>query len=382
MNSFKESKKSKTTLKEIQVTSLCPGLKFDAPVYIDENNVFLLEGIPLKQNEIERLHLWDIKAVYTEGNIINDNSGQTLIPHDEVEFDEKIDENKYHGYYRTLIKKYEYVIADIKENITILPERVESIVRDLLSLLTEDNNAMIQLVLGGDKQSSPLVVNAVNCCIISICIGMQLKLLKHRIFELGIAALLHDIGMIRIPEEIYLKKSVLTKKEFDMIKHHLIYSYIIILNELGYHKDLAEYSLFHHENWDGSGYSKHLSGESIPLISRIIAVADTYSAIVGERSYKSRKSGYRAMKIITSHNGKRFDPGIIKAMLESVGFYPIGSIVRLNNSIVGKVVEFSTKSRFRPKIQILNDYHRSGIKKNDIIDLYESKNLFIESIVE
>ncbi|MBN2440550.1 MAG: HD-GYP domain-containing protein [Spirochaetales bacterium] len=379
MNITKKPNQKK--FKEIQVSNLCPGIKFDAPVYIDEDNLLLVQGMPLKQKEIERLHLWDIESVFTEGNIISENTPYNS-SHYNVVFDERIDENKYHSFYTTAINRFEEIILDIKDNIKVIPERIEAIVRDLLSLLSEDKNTLVQLVLRGRKKNNSLALSSVNCCIISMCIGMKRRLLKHRIFELGITALLHDIGMIRIPENIYNKKTALKESEFEVMKHHLIYSYIIILNELGYHKDIAEYSLFHHENWDGSGYSKHLTGEKIPLISRIIAVADTYVAMIADRPYKAHINGYEAMKTIISNNGQRFDPVIIRALLESVGFYPIGSIVRLNNYLVGRVIEFSTTNGFRPKVQIINESKERGIRKNEIVDLYESKNLFIESIVE
>ena len=88
------------------------------------------------------------------------------------------------------------------------------------------------------------------------------------------------------------------------------------------------------------------------------------------------------MKTIISNNGKRYDPVLVRALLESVGFYPIGSIVRLNNYIIGKVIEFSSNNGFRPKVEIIKEYQEKGTRKHEIVDLRESKNLFIESIVE
>ena len=211
---------------------------------------------------------------------------------------------------------------------------------------------------------------------------MKLKLLKHQIFKLGIAALLHDIGMIRIPENLVNKKENLTDEEFRIVKHHLVYSYIIIMNEIGYHKEIAEYTLFHHENWDGSGYSKKINGEKIPLISRIIAVADTYVALIHERPYKNRINGYQAMKTIIGNNGKRFDPAVIRALLKSIGVYPIGSIVQLNNYLVGKVIDFPSHNIFRPRIQFLKEYSEKGIKRYDILDLRKEEKLFIKNIME
>ena len=105
MKTIKKRGQKKLKFKEIYVSDLCPGIKFDAPVYIDEENLFLLEGIPLKQKEIERLHYWDIESVYTEGNIINERVTSAK-DKNNIEVDEKIEENKYQVYYDSVIRKY------------------------------------------------------------------------------------------------------------------------------------------------------------------------------------------------------------------------------------------------------------------------------------
>lgn len=381
MNFKAQEQQSLQDLKEIQVNDLYPGMMFDAPVYIDESNMLLVEGLPLKEKDIQRLYFWKIKTVYTEGTIITkqrDHYSDT----GGIELDESKGENKYQDYYFSAISRFEDILIDTKDNMKVIPERIDAIVRDLISLLENNKNLLIQLVLLSNKTKRTLAVNSVNCCIISLVIGLELRLLKHQLFSLGITALLHDIGMIRVPEKIRKKKGALTDEELRVVKHHLIYSYIIILNELEYHKEIAEFALFHHENWDGSGYSKKLIGEKIPFISRIISVADSYVAMINERPYKPRMSGYRAMKTIISNNGKRFDPVVIKALLKSVGVYPIGSIVQLNNYLVGKVIDFSSSNSFRPRIQFIKGYSERGIKKYDVIDLRVTENLYIKSIVE
>ncbi|MBN2534861.1 MAG: HD-GYP domain-containing protein [Spirochaetales bacterium] len=381
MNTQTRELKNLLGLKAIQVNDLYPGMMFDAPVYIDERNLLLLEELPLKEKEIQRLTFWDIKTVYTEGNIIDKKSDRYILT-GNTGYDENKEENKYKDYYFSAINRFEEILNDIKGNIKVIPERIDAIVRDIISLLENNKNLLLQLVLPSNKQKRTLAVNSVNCCIISLVIGLELKFLKYQLFSLGITALLHDIGMIRVPEKICLKKGALTGEEIRIIRHHLIYSYIIILNELEYHKDIAEYALFHHENWDGSGYSRKLAGEKIPFISRIISVTDSYVTMINERPYKPRMSGYMAMKTIISNNGKKFDPVVIKALLNSIGVYPIGSIVQLNSYLVGKVIEYSPGNGFRPKIQFLKGYSGKGIKKYDIIDLSITKDLFIKNIIE
>jgi len=130
------------------------------------------------------------------------------------------------------------------------------------------------------------------------------------------SASLHDVGKIKIRDDILLKKGRLTEDEFDIMKHHAIYGKMLIdslqskvPNQafLNYAKTLA-YS--HHERWDGNGYPEHLKGSDIPLQARMMALADVYDALVSDRPYKNAFSHEQAMKIISDGRGTQFDPDL------------------------------------------------------------------------
>ena len=131
------------------------------------------------------------------------------------------------------------------------------------------------------------------------------------------SALLHDVGKIKIRDNILLKKDRLTEEEFFNMKLHVEYGRNLleslqakVPNQtfLDYAKTLA-YS--HHERWDGTGYPKYLKGENIPLQARMMAIADVYDALVSERPYKAAHTHDRAMEIIAEGRGKQFDPELV-----------------------------------------------------------------------
>ena len=134
---------------------------------------------------------------------------------------------------------------------------------------------------------------------------------------------MHDIGKVGIPDAILLKPGKLTNEEFDIIKHHTLIggdaiktveaqvdgqSFLTLGREIAY---------YHHEKWDGSGYPKGLSGDSIPLSARIAAVADVYDALTSVRPYKKAFSHEKAVEIITRSNGAHFDPDVVRAFMET-----------------------------------------------------------------
>lgn len=135
--------------------------------------------------------------------------------------------------------------------------------------------------------------------------------------DLKVSSNLHDIGKIGVPESILDKPSVLSSGEFDVIKKHPQDGASIIEEIPGY-GNFIKGILFHHEAWDGSGYPFGLEGRGIPLMGRIIAVADVYDSLISDRPYRNGMSIEEALAILLSEKGKKLDPGIVDLMIEII----------------------------------------------------------------
>ena len=149
----------------------------------------------------------------------------------------------------------------------------------------------------------------------AISIGQRLSLSMSEMDELLIVANLHDIGKIGISEEILLKPSKLTDEEFEIIKTHTEKGYRIVKasNQLD---GIARGVLTHHERWDGNGYPLKLKGEDIPLVARIVCVADSYDVMTHDRAYKKAMSMEEAVEELKICSGRQFDPKIVKTFIE------------------------------------------------------------------
>lgn len=149
----------------------------------------------------------------------------------------------------------------------------------------------------------------------SLIIGQRLSLPMSVMDELTIVARLHDIGKIAISEEILLKSGNLTEEEFEVVKTHAEKGYRIIKasNQLD---NVAKGVLTHHERWDGTGYPLKLKGEGIPLIARIVSVADSYDSMRNNSIYKRPLSKEEAINELKRCSGKQFDPHIIKVFVD------------------------------------------------------------------
>jgi HD-GYP domain-containing protein (c-di-GMP phosphodiesterase class II) len=148
-------------------------------------------------------------------------------------------------------------------------------------------------------------------------IGKEMGFSDLQINKLKIIGLLHDIGKITIEEGILNKPGKLTDQEWDKIKRHPDIGYRILSTSFDL-MELADCILAHHERWDGTGYPKGLKGEAIPMVARIIALADSYDAMTSERPYRNALSEEEIIDEIQKKAGKQFDPKIARIFVEKV----------------------------------------------------------------
>jgi putative nucleotidyltransferase with HDIG domain len=148
-------------------------------------------------------------------------------------------------------------------------------------------------------------------------IGEELGMGFEDVEQLRFAGLLHDIGKTGLPGEILLKPSRLTADELAQVHSHAEIGASIV-DQIEFLKSLTPVILHHHEHWDGSGYPMGLSGEDIPLLARILCVADAFDAMTTKSSYKKRMPFATARKELEANVGTHFDPRVVGALLEAL----------------------------------------------------------------
>jgi putative nucleotidyltransferase with HDIG domain len=145
---------------------------------------------------------------------------------------------------------------------------------------------------------------------IAVAIGKEMNCTTEELDILNFSGMLHDIGKIGIRDDILLKPGRLTKEEFEKIKEHPSIGASIV-EQLGLWDREKEIIRCHHERWDGGGYPKGLKQEDIPVLARILSVADVYDAIASDRAYRKKMEEARILKIINEGAGSQFDPQVV-----------------------------------------------------------------------
>lgn len=210
--------------------------------------------------------------------------------------------------------------------------------------------------------------HSVNVAAICGVIGLGLHLKEEDLGSLVLAALLHDLGKVKIPLEILNKSERLTSKEYEIMKTHSTRSYEIIRDRFDISAKVKVAVLFHHENVDGSGYPRGLQLEKHTLFTRILHVADVYDALTSKRPYKNPYSPREAAEYLMGGSGTMFDRKVVDQLLKYVPFYPKGTEVKLTDGRSGIIYENSGIHNLRPIVRLFD---------GNMIDLAEKGNLNI-----
>lgn len=197
--------------------------------------------------------------------------------------------------------------------------------------------------------------HSVNVALLSIILGRAEGLDEESLNTLGLCAMLHDVGKVKIPNEILNKEGNLNDEEFAVMKMHTVHGKKLLLGQPGLPAIATEIALSHHEKVDGTGYPSGLTGDDIPYMVKLVAIVDAYDAMTSGRIYCEAQSPAEALRKIIKSKGVHHDPELVEKFIECIGVYPIGSIVELNSGELGIVLPDEDYNNLQPRVIIVTD---------------------------
>jgi Rne/Rng family ribonuclease len=203
-----------------------------------------------------------------------------------------------------------------------------------------------------------------------------------RLRDLGVGALLHDVGKLMVPQEIVNKTDRLTAGELAEVRKHAMYGFEALRKNPDVNLISAHCAFQHHERYDGSGYPRSLQNSDIHQFAQIVALADVYDALTADVSYRPAVSVYEALAIITRGAGSYFDPALVESFVANIAPYPIGSVVRLSDNRVGVVVDISQDCKTNPVVRVIADENKRRVNELVEIDLSKNSRLYVADVVE
>jgi HD-GYP domain-containing protein (c-di-GMP phosphodiesterase class II) len=211
--------------------------------------------------------------------------------------------------------------------------------------------------------------HCVNVAVLALAFGRYLGLGKEPLYRLGLGALLHDLGKMRIPPEVLNKPGRLTDEEFKIMRAHPELGHVLLRKSKDIPAESLDIVLYHHERLDGRGYPKGLSGADIGQLTKIVSIVDVYDAVTSDRVYHDGIAPATALKNLYNWAPNNFDVGLVEGFIRCIGIYPIGSLVQLNTREVGVVVASSEQHRLRPMVLLLLDEEQKPYPQRRLVNL-------------
>ncbi|GAB6042625.1 HD-GYP domain-containing protein [Endothiovibrio diazotrophicus] len=271
------------------------------------------------------------------------------------------------GAHREASGVLEQVLDDVRLGRGVDTQRTRQVVKGLTESVVREPSALLCLTQLKTR-SRYAAQHSVNVCIFTLVFARHLGLPGEVMHDLGLGALLLDVGKARIPVEILDKPDKLTPAEFALVKRHTLYGRRI-LEQHGVSDLVLEVVSDHHERIDGSGYPRGLKGKEIGLYARIVGLVDVYDAITSARVYGDPVSTLEAMRLLYQWRYQQFDHRLVEKFIQCLGVYPAGSLVEMDSGEVGVVVRVNARNRTRPVVRLLLDRSKRPLAEAPLVDL-------------
>lgn len=347
--------------RKIAVSTIKAGKYFDAPVYLDEKYILLSPETPFTEELKKLFQTWEYQAVLTSGSEVDspssaaiEDSGDDVVATATIDDAVKDQEtwNTVRRIYSDLSEFTEKLFAHFVAREELPQSRISDKIKETIENLRNYRTYMLRLSEIKGTERNYIVMHTVKSTVLCLAVGQVLKLPPHRLLELGTAALLHEIGMVRLPQKLYMSDQPLNDQERKAITAHPVLGFKI-LRALSFPMPVCMAVLESHERIDGKGYPRGLPGEKISMNARIIYACDSYSAQVSRRPYREARDGHASILELLKERGTAYDDQVLRIIIQLMSVYPIGTYVELQSGSQGIVVDTNPEDARQPFVKVI-----------------------------
>ena len=277
-------------------------------------------------------------------------------------------------------------VNQVKTQDSINISKTKRAVQGIIDVLIQDESAMLELTSLRNFDDYTYV-HSVNVCVLSLVLGYHLGMDRKHLSQLGVGALLHDIGKTKLPIDLINKPDIYDENDWELMRKHPIFGVKFIYKTRAIEETTARAStaIFeHHLGYDGTGYPQLLDKRIPTLYARIVSIADSYNAMTSGRVYHQKKGlPDEVITKMANRISKAFDPLLLKVFVNAVGIYPVGTVVTMSNNEIGIVSKGNPSAPESPEVKVIGDenglYDHEDVK---IIDLSKEPGISITRMID
>jgi len=350
------------------LNSLKPGMKIARTIYNSSSGALLKAGAVLSERNIKKLKNFGIPFVYIDNEKMPPN-----MVRDVVSQETRI----------AAVSQVKNILIETKESgkLVIKPQEMYSTVRDFTSQILNQGSLLANLA-DLRSQDDYTFAHSVNVCVLALMTGITLGFSQQDLDILGTGAMLHDLGKVSVPDWILNKPGKLSTDEFALIREHTVCGYELIRAAGNMNTAVSLTAYQHHENFDGSGYPKGISGDKIHEFAQITGICDRFDALTAERVYHRPFPPHEAYEMCAASGDYLFKDYIVKAFLSNIAAYPAGTQVEMSNGMIGVVLETPRGYSLFPRVRVICDTNNNYIANQYEMFLHEEENCRIVRIMD
>ncbi len=344
-------------MNKVSIDSLRSDTFINQPVFLDEKYILLSPDVAVNDKLIDRLKKWHYSHVLSdgtpfEGNPLGESQKNTATI--ELSAKESEENKKAHDFFVSCVNFLEKYYDNFRE-LNVLPTlSISDKVKEIIVELKEHKHQLLSIDPETNENDSYVVNHSIKTTFLVLSIADFLKFPAHKQIEIGIAAMLHKLGMLLLPSQLYKKTAALTPREIQIIRTHPVISYKT-LKASEFHASIYLSILEHHEHIDGSGYPRGLKGDKISLYGKILAVSSAYTAATTKRPFRDELDGHSGIMDLLKDKGKKYDENILRTLVYIISVYPVGTFVQLSNSVKAVVIKTNITTPKHPVLKLLTD---------------------------
>ena len=270
--------------------------------------------------------------------------------------------------YMTLAEHHEQMMGHATIRGNVRTNELRHAVQPAIESVLRNPNALAWTVFSR-KRSSENYNRSVGTAIWCLMFGRHLNFDREMLEELSMGGMLLDIGNAMFPKSIAATSGAISEERMHMLRQHVEYGAKILAASQGVVETVADMVLCHHERFDGSGYPQGIYGNQIPPFGRIAGICDCYDAMTSELPYSKPMAAYDAARALNEMRGREFAAEVVEQFLLTMGMFPVGSLVELNDGSVAVVLEQNPNNVLRPKLMLLLDRDRTPLPRPRVVEM-------------
>ncbi|MDC7126730.1 MAG: HD domain-containing protein [Spirochaetales bacterium] len=349
-------------------------------IYLEKDYILVNPDTPVLPELKNRLEQWGFKTIFAEGAPIfteimsgADAEGM-LLKQDNTATESELEAAAFFEEICAFVKK---TFEGFKEGNTLRLSTISEHVKDIIQMYKTHRSSLLNFTELDSENYDFSVKQSVKTAILSIAMGEILKLPAHKQIEIGVAALLHRLGSMQIPQSVFYSDKELTPEQKKSITLFPVLGFRA-LKAADFPLPIALAILEHRENVDGTGYPRGITGDKISLYGKIVSVASSYCAAVSKRPFRANLDGHSGMLDLIKEKGKKYDERILRILLLTLTVYPIGTYVLMTDGSIGVVSATNSATPKYPTLKMVFDHNMTYYVNTPILQTSEDDDVLID----